>query len=123
MFAMVSLTLLVFLYRLVSQLRPIVPLSEMSRSQINEVSNPTQTHSDGSFIDWDQQRQRERENADALRLQQEAALKRFEEYRHQSSFANDRQLPQSDQHRIEHWQHLCEEWGATMDCPKEIWEK
>ncbi|MEY4718906.1 MAG: hypothetical protein RL563_1524 [Pseudomonadota bacterium] len=123
MFAMVTLTLLVFLYRLVSQLRPILPLSEMSGSQINEVSNPNQTHSDGSFIDWDQQRQRERENADALRLQQEAALKRFEEYRNQSTLANDRQLPQSDQHRIEHWQRLCEEWGATMDCPKEIWEK
>jgi serine/threonine protein kinase len=123
MMAMVLFGLLVFLYRLASSMRPTVPLSEMSKSQVNEVSGSAKTDSDDSIINRTQQRNRERENAEALRLQQEAALKRFEEYRHQSSLITDRQLPQSDQHRIEHLQRLCEEWGATMDCPKDIWEK
>ncbi len=66
-------------------------------------------------IDWASQREREREAAEALKQQQAAALRRFEEYRRQET-SSPESIGEPAGPGQEHLRSLCDEWGATMDC-------
>lgn len=110
----VTVFLLSMLYRTLTTLSPrsvsLPPTSPV-------IDKPAISSGQNDEIDWSAQRMREREAAETLRQQQEAALKRFEEYHRQTAPATVRPH-ESETHELEHLQRLCDEWGAMMDCPK-----
>ena len=65
-----------------------------------------------------QLREQERLAAEELKLQQAAALKRFEERRQQESPATIQASKTPENRSSEHMRSLCDEWGATMGCQK-----
>lgn len=66
-------------------------------------------------IDWAEQRRKEREAADALQRLQAEALQRFDERERQEAQAAEREQARTSSENL---RRLCDEWGATMDCPK-----
>lgn len=64
-----------------------------------------------------QLREQERLAAEELKRQQAAALKRFEERQQQESPVMHRTKKTPEHQFSEHMRSLCDEWGATMDCP------
>ncbi|AEF99430.1 serine/threonine protein kinase [Methylomonas methanica] len=62
------------------------------------------------------QRITERQAAEALKRQQEAALQRFEERRRQETAASAPSVKTTDSQHSEHLHSICAEWGATMEC-------
>jgi len=120
-FGGLSLALLLMLYRLASTMRsPPMPDQNVVPQQ-EDISPVGELGHEETVIDWSRQRAREREAAEFLRQQQDAALKRFEDYRRQSTPNTTQAQPERE--RLEHLQRLCEEWGATMECPKDLQPK
>lgn len=122
MFCLLAFTLLFMLFRLASQMKSPQSMSETGIPLTQQETANTFKQDDVS-VDWVLQRNREREAAETLQRQQEAALKRFEDYQLQNPVTVHHQSTQPETNRLEHLQRLCEEWGATMHCLKHAWEK
>ena len=114
----VSLILLVFMVQWVTDTKlPVEPVPlETDYGQSLQTITPEPIVSVDDDADRNQRRVLERQAQEALKQQQAAALKRFEERQRPDAGPAQQSSKLTDSRQSEHLRSLCDEWGATMDC-------